>query len=915
MIEKAAYLKKNIKKIGLFFLCGSVILIIFSFIEKSSAGFDPFALKSYLVPCLFGGLSFTVIGIFFIRCSHAEEELRKSKEHLEEIVSTCTTELRVTNEKLKLETADRKQVEERLRESEREKSVILDAMSELVAYQDLNHTVLWTNRAAAASVNETQENLLGRKCYEIWAGREEPCDNCPVAETIESGTAHRNKTFTPDGRAWIITGYPIKNDVGEIIGAVEVTTDITKREQVEESLRKSEEKYKDLYDNAPVGYMEIDIEGNITNVNRKELEMLDYTSEEILGKYLWNFVLGEKARKTIKAILSGSLSPSKGLERHYIRKDGSTFPVLIDDFVVKDESGRIIGMRIINRDITDLKQAEKDKDLLIYRYKEKAKEMEAMFNGTKLLLEDENFETTARKIFDICRGLIGAPSGYVARLSDDGTRNEVLFLESGGLPCTVSPELPMPVRGLREEAYRSDRAVFENDFLNSKWMKYIPEGHVDVKNVLFAPLKDSNKTVGIIGLANKEDDFNDNDAKIISAFGEMAAISFRQSSIREALDKSEKRLFQAEKLESLGILAGGIAHDFNNILTTILGNVSMAKDQAASRSEISELLTEAATASKRAQTLTKQLLTFAKGGTPVKETASVGDIIKESSLFVMRGSKSGCEFSIAEDLWTVEVDVGQVNQVINNIVINANQAMPEGGIIEIKAENLIIDEGNEWYLKPGRYVRMSFKDEGVGIAEKHLSKIFDPYFTTKHEGSGLGLATAYSIIKKHGGTIVAESLLGIGTTFHIYLPASEKEEPEKMEDNVIKGRGKILLMDDEASLRKITGKMLEKLGYEPEFAEDGDEAIRMVKGAKEAKKPYDAVILDLTIPGGIGGKEAIQKLVEIDPEIKAIVSSGYSDDPILANFREYGFKGMLPKPFELSSLGKMLHEVLKVQKE
>jgi CheY-like chemotaxis protein len=277
----------------------------------------------------------------------------------------------------------------------------------------------------------------------------------------------------------------------------------------------------------------------------------------------------------------------------------------------------------------------------------------------------------------------------------------------------------------------------------------------------------------------------------------------------------------------------------------------------------------------------------------------------------MSGSKSVCEYLIPENLWPVEIDVGQISQVINNIVINANQAMPEGGVIEIEAENLIINEGNEWQLKPGRYVRMSFKDEGIGISEKHLSKIFDPYFTTKQAGSGLGLATTYSIIHRHGGIITVESQVEIGTTFSICLPASEKVILEKEEDKLITGKGKILVMDDEAPLKKMLAKILAQLGYESEFAKDGVEALRMVKEAKNVKESYDAVILDLTIPGGMGGKEAIKKLIEIDPEIKAIVSSGYSDDPVMAHFQEYGFKGRLAKPFEFGPLSRVLYEVIK----
>ncbi|MFZ0451339.1 MAG: ATP-binding protein, partial [Desulfatiglandaceae bacterium] len=379
--------------------------------------------------------------------------------------------------------------------------------------------------------------------------------------------------------------------------------------------------------------------------------------------------------------------------------------------------------------------------------------------------------------------------------------------------------------------------------------------------------------------------------------------------------KAEEELLRAQKLESLGILAGGIAHDFNNILTTILGNVSMARMQVAPEGEPFEMLSEAETASIRAQKLTKQLLTFAKGGAPVKETTSIKDILKESPSFVLRGSKSRCEFSIAEDLWPAEIDVGQISQVINNIVINANQAMPEGGIIQVAAENLIINAGHGLPVNPGRYIRISIKDQGVGIAEKHLKSIFDPYFTTKHDGSGLGLATTYSIIEKHEGHITVESRLGAGTTFHIYLPASDKAVLENEEVRIIKGQGRILVMDDEAPLRKMLGRMLKNLDYESEFAKDGAEALRMYKDAQESETPYDVVILDLTIPGGMGGTETIKKLLEIDPEVKAIVYSGYSDDPVLSNFQEYGFKGMMPKPFESQSLSKVLHEVLKGEKE
>jgi len=278
---------------------------------------------------------------------------------------------------------------------------------------------------------------------------------------------------------------------------------------------------------------------------------------------------------------------------------------------------------------------------------------------------------------------------------------------------------------------------------------------------------------------------------------------------------------------------------------------------------------------------------------------------------VLHGSKSGFEFSIAEDLWPIEADLGQISQVINNIVINANQAMPEAGIIRITADNLVLEQGCGMQVKPGRYIRISIKDQGTGIAKKDLSKIFDPYFTTKNEGSGLGLAAAYSIIKKHNGHISVNSSLGAGTTFDIYLPASDKAVPKKKEADLLKGTGKILLMDDDRMLREMAEAMLEILGYEPEFAEDGAAAIEMYNKAKSSEKPYDVVILDLTIPGGMGGEEVIKKLLKIDPELKAIVFSGYSESPVMSNYREYGFKGMMAKPFDFKTLGKVLNDVLK----
>ncbi|RPH50340.1 MAG: PAS domain S-box protein, partial [Desulfobacteraceae bacterium] len=406
------------------------------------------------------------------------------------------------------------------------------------------------------------------------------------------------------------------------------------------------------------------------------------------------------------------------------------------------------------------------------------------------------------------------------------------------------------------------------------------------------------------------------DVEVFSSKIEAKGKDILHSIIHDITDRRrlEEELLKIDKLESVGILAGGIAHDFNNLLTSIIGNISIARMRVKSEHKVLELLNAAETASMRARRLTGQLLTFAKGGKPVKETVSIQKLIKESSLFILRNSKSRCEFLVAEDLWPVDADAGQLSQVFSNILINADQSMPEGGIILITAENLMPEKINDIPVDPGRYIRISIKDQGAGIAGKNLSKIFDPYFTTKTEGSGLGLATAYSIIKKHDGHISVDSEPGAGATFHIYLPASGKEIPEKEESaDPLKGTGKILVMDDDTLLKEMIGQMLELLGYQAEFAKDGAEAILLFRKARESGKPYDTAILDLTIPGGMGGKEAIKKLLEIDPELKAVVFSGYSDDPVMSNYREYGFRGMMSKPFDMQKLSKVLHDVIKGQ--
>ena len=375
----------------------------------------------------------------------------------------------------------------------------------------------------------------------------------------------------------------------------------------------------------------------------------------------------------------------------------------------------------------------------------------------------------------------------------------------------------------------------------------------------------------------------------------------------------EEELERGSRLESIGILAGGIAHDFNNILTAIMGNITLAQLDAEALPAVHRSLREAERATLRARDLTQQLLTFAKGGDPVRTAVLLPEIIMETTEFAMHGSRVKCEFNLPAGLWPADADKGQLSQVVQNLVINAVQAMPEGGAICISAANETVAADTSRPLTPGDYVHISVTDTGTGIKADHLAKIFDPYFTTKQQGSGLGLSTVYSIIRKHQGHIEVVSERGRGTTFHFWLPAmreNQLEIPDEQTETLAPLTGRVLFMDDEASIIAMAKLLLQRLGFEVEVARDGAETVKKFAAARTAGEPFDLVVLDLTVPGGMGGSEALEQLRLIDPGVKAIVSSGYSSDPVLANYRAYGFRGMVAKPYKVDDFVRVLRTAL-----
>lgn len=383
---------------------------------------------------------------------------------------------------------------------------------------------------------------------------------------------------------------------------------------------------------------------------------------------------------------------------------------------------------------------------------------------------------------------------------------------------------------------------------------------------------------------------------------------YRDVSVRNKLNDE---LLKIQKLESLGILAGGIAHDFNNLLTAILGNITLINRQLLDHNQ-KYRLSAAEKACLRAKDLTMQLLTFAKGGAPVKKNGRIEEILIDAVNFTLRGANTSHAIQLAPDLRQLEMDAGQISQVIHNLLINACQAMPGGGIISITGRNRNLAKNELPLLPPGEYVEIAIADQGTGIAPEHQDKIFDPFFTTKTDGSGLGLAVAYSVIRNHGGHITASSKPGLGAIFTCILPASLEQKPvadQPVPAGETKGTGRILLMDDEILIRDVAGALLRHLGYEVELACNGSEALALVEKSLATGKSYDGLIMDLTVPGAMGGREAMAKINEIAPGIKALVSSGYSNDPVMANPQRYGFSGVIAKPYQLEELNDALKKL------
>ena len=694
--------------------------------------------------------------------------------------------------------------------------------------------------------------------------------------------------------------YDLKREVTLYRTAI---SDITERKRAEEELREARNYLDKLiqYANAPI--IVWDPQLRITRFNRAFEHLSGYQANQVIGqelKFLFPAISRAESLGKINSDLQGNNWES--VEIPVLRQDGTERLILWNSANIYAEDGQTLIATIAQgQDITGRKLAEqvlqKFQNELEIRVKERTAELVRANQAllTEVAVRKRTEENLAAETERLSVTLCSIGDGVITT----NTEGKIVLIN----------QIAADLTGWENEAACGKPIEEVFCIINGKT-------GAAYDDLVLTALKTGNNTalnieIILVSRNGSEREITISGAPIRDTSGENIGMVLVFRDITQQR-KMEEEILRTQKLESLGILAGGIAHDFNNFLAGIMASTQLSKMRLAKGMEVADGLDNIEKVVIQAAGLTKQLLTFSKGGAPVKKTASIAELIKDTVDFTLHGSNLRCEFSIPDDLWLVKVDEGQMSQVINNLVINAAQAMSEGGTVKVQVENIKVEAGHENPLRPGNYVKIAIVDHGVGIPEEHLRKIFDPYFTTKHNGNGLGLASAYTIVKKHNGHIAVQSALGVGTTFEIFLPTSKSKAvvKEQTPEFIIKGTGRILLMDDEANIRDGTGEILSQIGYEVALAKDGAEAIARYLQAKEAGAPFDVIITDLTIPGGMGGREAVAKLLAMDPEVKVIVSSGYSNDPVMADHRKYGFCDVVTKPYRIEELHQRLHNII-----
>lgn len=768
---------------------------------------------------------------------------------------------------------DRKQAENQLQESQQMLRLVLDTIPVRVFWKDTESKYQGCNRSFAKDSGlASPEELVGKDDWSMgWIEQAEAyrADDRRVMETGKARLNYEEPQTTPDGRKmWLLTTkVPLLAADGTIKGILGTYDDITERKRTEEALKKSEEKFKELFDSAPIGYHEIDDNGCIVDVNRTELEMLGYTREEMVGKPVSQFVGdSESSQKRVVAKLSGELTPTKSAVRNYLRKDGTSFPTLMEERLLKDDQGKITGIRTVIQDIT-----------------ERTKTQEA------LRISEERFRTTLYSIGD-----------------------GVITTDIRGMVFQMNPVAEALTGWSEKEALgRSVADVFNivNELTGTS-----------VENPVYRVLREGI----IVGLANHTTLIAKDGVRRPIADSGAPIRNERGVTIGVVLvfnDQSENKLLhaqlmQAQKMEAIGRLAGGVAHDFNNVIAVILGYAKLIEHAISPLDPIARKIEAIVAAAERSADLTKQLLAFARKQVVAPVVLNLNDAL--SSLQSMLGRLVGEDVAISlrpgRDLWNIRIDRTQVDQILANLSTNARDAISDVGSITIESSNMVLDEDyckDHMEFQPGEYVMLAFSDNGCGMDKATMNQIFEPFFTTKPKdyGSGLGLATVFGVVKQNNGFINVYSEPGKGTTFKVYFPRfyGEIDMPaRKQEDLPLKGTESILVVEDEEQLLDLAKSSLELYGYTVSTAKSPGDAIVL---CERGNKKFDLLISDVVMPG-MNGKELKDRLILLKPGMKVIFMSGYTAD-VVANrgILDEGIN-FLQKPFTPRSLARKVREVL-----
>ncbi len=699
------------------------------------------------------------------------------------------------------------------------------------------------------------EAAFSAKLEALWAGQRELVHNV----SLRRG----------DGRsvqAIMHWSVPVDKGRPDHSRVMAVFTDVTDLRQTQERLRESEDRWQLAVRGINAGIWEVDFASGRFFVSDRSREMLGYGRGDLEeSREAWDALTHPEDRAAATRAMDMHLArrtESYRVEHRLLCKDGRYRWILARGLAQFDEAGRPVRFVGTHSDIHARKVAEED-----------------------LASERERLRVTLRAMAE---AVITTDRKGVVTYINEAAEELTGWTDGVAIGRSISDVCPLQHERSREPVESphlralSEALVVElpaaTALLHRQGVQRLVEGRC-------APVRDTaSQPAGVV-------------------------LVLRDVTERAKL---ESEMLRATKLESVGVLAGGIAHDFNNLLTVVMGNVTLAMLDTQVQSTSAQWLQEAEKGLMRARDLTQQLLTFAKGGDPIRSAVQLAEVVRETAEFCLHGAKAKCQFEIEQDLWAADVDKGQIGQVVQNLVLNASQAMPDGGLIWI---NLANDSAAPLRTGlSGPTVRLSVSDTGAGIRPEHLGKIFDPYFTTKREGSGLGLATVYAIVKKHGGYIEVDSEIGRGTRFRIWLPATRSAQASTLTQTPFGGsptmNGRVLLMDDEEGIRTMASQLLRRIGFKVEAAADGTAAIEAYKRALEEGRRFDLVITDLTVPGGMGGLQCMRELMKIDPEVRAIVSSGYSSDPVMSDHRAYGFRGMIPKPYRITDFAKVIRQVL-----